>query len=285
MSYMSPEQCHGRGVDRRTDVFALGILLYETTTGQRLFHGDNDAAVLNRVIEVDIEPPREVDPDYPEALERVVLRALQRDPDARFADAREMLDAIEAVAAELGLRLGHGALAEQMVELFGHVPYPRPEPEVASGGTATAPSLRRTRRIGIPLRGRTIVAALTLAGALGIAGYALGARTITRDPGADATTPDDGPPTARIEAPAVEPASPSPVPGDPLPPSVATGEADEEPSPAVAEPNVPAPRRARTGAHRSRTPKKRRRDRSRAPTRPVEKPGPGDSPDSMMPRG
>ncbi|MBL4683019.1 MAG: protein kinase, partial [Nannocystaceae bacterium] len=99
-AYMAPEQCMAGVVDRRTDVFALGAVLYELTTMTRAYDGDNELAVLHAITSRDVEPPSARVHGYPEALEAVVLTALQRDPDQRSSDATEMADAL----SELGLR-------------------------------------------------------------------------------------------------------------------------------------------------------------------------------------
>jgi serine/threonine protein kinase len=124
VNYMAPEQCHGVNVDRRTDVFALGILLYEMTTGKRLFAGDSDFYVMSRIVRGLFARPTEVRPDYPPELEAIVLRALSTDPDARHATAQELLADIEGFAHEHRLRLSGLAVAEFLRDLFGEQPHP-----------------------------------------------------------------------------------------------------------------------------------------------------------------
>ncbi|MBF5041302.1 protein kinase [Aggregicoccus sp. 17bor-14] len=89
-AYMAPEQARGDVVDARTDIFALGIVLWEMLTGGRLFEGDTDVAVLRAVQECLIVPPARLNPDVPADLDAAVMRALQRDPAARFASAGEL---------------------------------------------------------------------------------------------------------------------------------------------------------------------------------------------------
>jgi eukaryotic-like serine/threonine-protein kinase len=95
-AYMAPEQVRGDDVDCRTDLFALGIVLYSITTGKHPFRGTNPAATVRRICD-DAPPPlpSAVVPGYPPALERVVMKALEKSPDARFSDASEMLRALE----------------------------------------------------------------------------------------------------------------------------------------------------------------------------------------------
>jgi serine/threonine-protein kinase len=93
--YMSPEQAMAKKVDRRSDVFALGIVLFELTTGRRLFRGEHDAETLHMVVSGKIPHPTSIDPKYPPSLEEIVLRALQRDPAKRFQTAEELQLALE----------------------------------------------------------------------------------------------------------------------------------------------------------------------------------------------
>jgi len=85
--YMSPEQAMAKKVDRRSDVFALGIVLFELTTGRRLFRGEHDAETLHMVVSGKIPRPSAIDPSYPAALEEIVMQALQRDPAKRYQTA------------------------------------------------------------------------------------------------------------------------------------------------------------------------------------------------------
>ena len=88
--YMSPEQAHGADLDRRSDIFALGIVLHEMLTGRRLFKTDSEVKTLERVKRVDVEPPSTINPGVPARLDKIVMRALTREPDDRYQDAREM---------------------------------------------------------------------------------------------------------------------------------------------------------------------------------------------------
>jgi serine/threonine-protein kinase len=96
LAFMAPEQVRGREVDRRTDVFALGTLLYVVTTGRHPWKGDNPGETAQRLCsERPVKPPSANTPDYPEALEKVVLKALEKNPERRFATAAEMLSALD----------------------------------------------------------------------------------------------------------------------------------------------------------------------------------------------
>jgi len=97
VSYMSPEQAGGRPVDRRTDVFAAGVVLWETLCGRRLFGGPGtqEATSLGNVLGMQIPVPSELRREISGALDRIVLRALDRDPSRRFGSARDFALALE----------------------------------------------------------------------------------------------------------------------------------------------------------------------------------------------
>jgi serine/threonine-protein kinase len=96
--YMSPEQALGKEIDRRTDVFALGIILYQLTTGKHPFRGENDMITLQNIVsDRPIIPPRAYDKEYPKPLEAVVLKALDRDPEKRFQSAAELEASLDRV--------------------------------------------------------------------------------------------------------------------------------------------------------------------------------------------
>jgi serine/threonine protein kinase len=122
VSYMSPEQCRGDAIDRRTDIFALGILLCEMTTGRRLFRGDTDFAIMSKIVDGRFPAPHEGRPEYPEALEAIVLRALRNDPEDRYPNTAEMQRELESFAQDQGLRLSSLTLSSFMRELFGEQP-------------------------------------------------------------------------------------------------------------------------------------------------------------------
>jgi serine/threonine protein kinase len=98
--YMSPEQAWGKPMDRRSDLFSLGIVFYEMTTEQKPFVGSSEMSVLEMVRECRVAPPSEINPRIPERLERVLLQALARDPEDRYQDAAEMYRDLERVLHE-----------------------------------------------------------------------------------------------------------------------------------------------------------------------------------------
>jgi TonB family protein len=97
IQYMSPEQAWGKPIDKRSDLFSLGVVLYELLTEQKLFRGDSDLTVLEQVRAAAVTAPSAVNPDVPKALDAIVLRALAREPEERYANASDMLRDLEQV--------------------------------------------------------------------------------------------------------------------------------------------------------------------------------------------
>jgi serine/threonine-protein kinase len=112
--YMAPEQARGQELDRRADVFALGALLYHYIAGNPPYDGDNQIAVLSRLTSG--QPPAPLSPSVPPAVTALVTRALSHDPNARFASAHDMKDAIEAAMTASGLSCTQGQVAAFVVE-------------------------------------------------------------------------------------------------------------------------------------------------------------------------
>jgi serine/threonine protein kinase len=117
-AYMSPEQVSGEAIDRRSDLFAMGVVLWECLTGQRLFQGGTEAAALVMVLGAPIASPQEHAPELGEGLAAVCLKALARPRDERYADAREMLRALETAAAAEGLLASTHEVADALSALF-----------------------------------------------------------------------------------------------------------------------------------------------------------------------
>jgi serine/threonine protein kinase len=133
-SYMSPEQVAGAGADYRSDIFSLGIILYEITLGQRLWRGPA-AEVMRRIVEEKIAPPTSVRRSYPPALELVVMKALEKRPTDRYQSTEEMRNDLEEFLDESGLRTGPRRLASYLKALFA------PEAPVSEQGIAQARKL------------------------------------------------------------------------------------------------------------------------------------------------
>ncbi|HEX3774771.1 MAG TPA: protein kinase [Polyangiaceae bacterium] len=96
VSYMAPEQVRGEAIDRRVDIFALGIVLYALTTGKHPFRRENEAATMYTIASTDpVVAPRKFLPDYPAGLEAVLLKALAKNPAERYGTASEFLRALD----------------------------------------------------------------------------------------------------------------------------------------------------------------------------------------------
>lgn len=104
LSYMSPEQLRARTVDRRSDIFAAGVVLWEALTGKRLFVGEDATEVLTRILKQEVVAPSSLNPSVSPQVDALVLRALCKDPDERFQTAREFAIAIEETMAPLSSR-------------------------------------------------------------------------------------------------------------------------------------------------------------------------------------
>ena len=199
--YLSPEQASGTPVDARSDLFSLGVCLYEMLVGRNPFSRPREADTILAVREGRLFPPRELRPDLPPELEAILLRALQADPNKRYQSATEMKEALSAAAHALGLRPSPAALAAFLAEIL-------PE-EVASRLAEPAP----TRREGRSTEARTGEIRATEARASRVAEPMVEARP-------PEPTPEPAPPGDWNDARTVirtppEPAAPPPPPAAP----------------------------------------------------------------------
>jgi serine/threonine protein kinase len=126
ISYLSPEQCRGTEIDRRSDLFSLGIIMWEMLTTERLFRRDTDFANMAAIVNDDALPPSARRPDVPPDVDALVLKLLAKAPADRFQTADELHESIETVAIRTGSALSGGSLGRLLRELFGQ----RPEPWV-----------------------------------------------------------------------------------------------------------------------------------------------------------
>src|SRR3954470_2302695 len=116
--YMSPEQVRGLPIDRRSDIFAVGIVLYELLTGERLFIGESDFSTLEKVRNVEILPPSTYNRKIPEELERIVLKALTKDVEDRYQNAIDLHDELQAFVYTAGEFYSRKDLAGWMKKTF-----------------------------------------------------------------------------------------------------------------------------------------------------------------------
>ena len=117
--YMSPEQAKGDPIDRRSDLFSLGIVLFELTTGRRLFKGRDKAHTMHLVHIADVPKPSSIFPEYPEKLEAIVLKALARDRDQRFQTAEEFAQALERYLVEERIMVARSSTGQLLKRVLG----------------------------------------------------------------------------------------------------------------------------------------------------------------------
>lgn len=147
--YLAPEQMRGEPVDGRADLFSLGVILYECLAGVRPFDGAHEVETMTRILADRRRPLRELAPEIEEGLAAIVDRLLAADPHERFADANELLDALDALDARTPPANARFALLDRIEALLGgpgerrHVRLARPAPETRETQDART---RRTRR-------------------------------------------------------------------------------------------------------------------------------------------
>jgi serine/threonine-protein kinase len=219
--YMSPEQARGDDLDARSDLFATGTMLFELTTGKRLFKGQSEYETLKLICEREYPRPSDVRPDYPPDLEAIVLRALAKDRQDRYQSAREMQADLEAFVRQNQIAVSSLALNQFMQSLFEEKLAMQKEallqgkhladiielqhahlsnPDLSGGFDASASGQRATSTLSMPAAARTVtdVAAnrpgkntmvavgvgagvLVLAGGLGVAGYLFAKNSTSTD--------------------------------------------------------------------------------------------------------
>jgi serine/threonine-protein kinase len=184
-AYMAPEQLAASDVDRRADLFSAGVVLWELTCGRALFPGANDLDVARRIAAGEIPRPRTVVPDYPHALEDIVMHALERDADRRIGSAAELGARLRGYLSDCGAEVGADALSAHVTSLFPDelresearlaVAAEDPQTLSANAGAGTTPtppaepavSAPATGRTGAKLRRAGLAAALLVAAAAG----------------------------------------------------------------------------------------------------------------------
>ncbi len=124
IAYLSPEQCRGSAIDRRSDLFSLGIVMWEMLTTERLYKRASDFDNMTAIVSEEPVPPSSRNPAVPPELDSIAMRLLAKDPAARFQTGDELVEALEGAASRVGLMLSSGALSRFLRELFGQ----RPEP-------------------------------------------------------------------------------------------------------------------------------------------------------------
>lgn len=137
--YVSPEQARGLALDHRTDIFSLGVVLYELATGRRAFRGDTSEETIRAVVGQPHAPPRSINPDIPPRLEAIINKCLEKDRARRYGDARELTRELAELlpVADVGAAL--------MSKLSGTWAAVKPPPVQAS--RANVESKKRSRRV------------------------------------------------------------------------------------------------------------------------------------------
>ncbi len=176
-SYMSPEQVKGRAVDGRSDIFSLGVLLYEMVTGEKPFPGQNITTVIYKIVNESPVPPRQIDASIHPGISQVVMKALEKDPDSRYQSCREMLEDLKNYRSLGGSTEATMVIPAGQAQAASAAPQATRQP--AAGGTPSTPAVRRTGPIE-PLqpaqkksRLASALLALVLLGVIGYCGYRL----------------------------------------------------------------------------------------------------------------
>lgn len=147
--YMAPEQLKGETLDARTDLFALGSMLYEMTTGTRAFPGTSDAEIITALLTCEVEPPSRRVADYPPELERIVLRCLSRDRVGRPSSGRELIEELEACASACDWTMRSVSLGAFVTSLFPAQAEPE-APSTSGPHSASGPRSAPKRPTGTP---------------------------------------------------------------------------------------------------------------------------------------
>ena len=274
-SYMSPEQVKGRAVDGRSDIFSLGVMLYELVTGEKPFPGQNITTVIYKIVNEDPVPPRQVDPTIHPGISTIVMKALQKEPDQRYQSCREMLEDLRNYRAMSGgagnpqsaMVMGGGSPTATVISgnaggrgLAGEdqtVAAAARSLNARASGPGQTPAVRRTGMIA-PVQERpkkksvlgTILAAMLLLGVIVYGANKIkpvfeAARELHDAQKKGGSIPPAGPPTpeATAENSAANPAGNQPS-GQPKEPVATSPTASAVPKPVEFKPAVTAPEKA-----------------------------------------
>ena len=255
--YMSPEQIQGvTTLDARTDLYSVGVSLYELVTGKRPFDGDSQFAIMSAHLERNPPPPVEVDPKLPRALSDVILMSVARSPDARFQSAAAFRNALGSVL-KAAAPAAQPAAAAQVVSA---TPSVKPSP-VGSPITPSAAQQPRHRR-GLWM-------------AVGAVAMAVAAIAVIQLGPWHGTKAAPAPPERAPSTTTAPPAPPTPAPSTPAPaPVVETPAAAQQTPVATPTPEPSKPKPVRTTAQKEVVPRPRSTQPAATPAQTAPQPAP-----------
>ncbi|AKF04458.1 serine/threonine protein kinase [Sandaracinus amylolyticus] len=202
VAYAAPEQLRGEPAEPASDVFALGVVAWETLAGRRLFEADNPLAIVDQMLRRPIPSLRDARPDLPEAIVEIVTAALERERGTRLGSAAELADRLERAAAEHGGLAGPARIAEVVRDLAGErlAAVERTIAERLAEPAVPSPASRERQE----RRGRAVRIA-ALSAALAIAAAWTAASALSERAPEDAASTRAAPPEERAAAPITEP--------------------------------------------------------------------------------
>jgi len=234
--YMAPEQAKGsKEIDHRVDLYAIGVILYEALTGKRPFEGDTYNEIMYKIIAEDYQPPSQLNPQVPPQLEQIVLKAMAREPEARFQTAAEMRRALASAVAATPLHIQVPAVDTDAVTAVtppGSTPQDTTMSATAMETVSTGVGRpAATGRKWLPIVIGVSVGAVVVVGALAVAIF------LMADPASPppATAPPVGAPSIPVEPSGVATPAPEPEPAPAeeveagVQPVLAEGEPEPEP--------------------------------------------------------
>ena len=169
VAYMSPEQAEGRAIDGRSDLFSLGVVLYEMATGQRPFAGDTNLSILSSILKDIPSSVTDINPALPSELGRIIRRALAKDPERRYQTAKDLRNDLEDLKASLGSSESPVSLATSNVAASAASSSEPSASPIPSSDTQVVVGLvkRHSRAFGVAAAVLLLVAAAALYGLLG----------------------------------------------------------------------------------------------------------------------
>jgi len=265
--YMAPEQAKGsKDIDFSIDIYAIGVIIYEVLVGRRPYDGDSYNEIMFRIIAEPFAPPRQINPSIPEALEQVILKAMSREPEARYRNPAQMREALRAAL--------DGSPSSQM-SLIATASTAMAD----SPAAVTAPEHdRRASMTPVPARasGRWLIKAVIIAAVLVVAAAAVVMLGGSDDNAPPVTVPLTPPPAAQKESPPISQAPSPPKTSDPV--VLPTAKEDR----VLNVPPAEAPAKAQA-PHNKRSKKRKHSPKTTATPSPAPAPAPSPAPAAPTP--